>query len=120
MSDHKKLPWGEKHLCGMYFTVKVRVGLPLWDAFDHKMHHIDGLSCYATYKKGTAVHNGYILFGVLHNDEYQKYLNIKQNAQAKLLINKAANLLNQVKDRKLFNHDEKGEGVRLVEPITLG
>ncbi len=51
---------------------------------------------------------------------FQKYLNVKNEAQAKFMIDKAANLLDSVRIRKeQIKYRETIEGVRVVEPVTL-
>ena len=112
MTSHLKLPWGEKHLCGMYYTVKLSVSKRLYEAFNGKLRGFKDLNVFTTYKKGTHVEKGFILYGVLHYDDYMRFLSIKQNAQAQILIEKAADLLNQVKDR---DSNEKETSPALAE-----
>ena len=87
--NSKSLSWGEHHLYGNYFTIKVCTGTELKDAIkdDLKKHNID-LDIYETLASKTGLRR-FIISGVLKHKEYLKYSEIKNRAKAILLIKKA-------------------------------
>lgn len=119
MSEIRNLKWGEKHLCGDLFTIKISLGLDMYNCTALKFKALGLTVMQLAFSKKTLKHR-YMAYGVLNQENFYKYLVIKNEAQAKLLINKAAELLENVKTRKeVIKHDEQIKGVRLVEPITL-
>ena len=119
MSETRNLRWGEKHLCGDLFTIKISLGLDMYNGTALKFKALGLTVIQLAFSKKTLKHR-YMAYGVLNQRDFQKYLNVKNEAQAKLLINKAAELLENVKTRKeVIRHHEKTEGVRIIEPITL-
>ena len=119
MSETRNLKWGEKHLCGDLFTIKISLGYNLYSMIGDKLKVL-GLTVMQVNPSKKWKLPRYMAYGVLNQRNFQKYLNVKNEAQAKMLINKAAELLENVKNRKeVIEHYEKTEGVRFVEPITL-
>ena len=119
MSETRNLKWGEKHLCGDFFTIKITLGYNLYSMIGDKLKAL-GLTVMQVNPSKKWKLPRYMAYGVLNQENFYKYLVIKNEAQAKLLINKAAELLESVKTRKeVIKHDEKTKGVRLVEPITF-
>lgn len=120
MSETRNLRWGEKHLCGDLFTIKISLGLDMYSGTALKFKALGLTVVQLAFSKKTLKHR-YMAYGVLNQRDFQKYLVIKNEAQAKLLIDKAAVLLDQVRTRKeVLKHDEKIESGRIIEPITLG
>ena len=119
MSETRNLRWGEKHLCGDLFTIKISLGYNLYSMIGDKLKVL-GLTVMQVNPSKKWKLPRYMAYGVLNQRDFQKYLVIKNEAQAKVLINKAAELLENIKTRKeVIAHHEKTDGVRLVEPITL-
>lgn len=120
MMPDEKLLWGERHLAGSYYSVRVSFGNQLYESINPKLARLKVQSLY--WRKGKPSKTGiikWVLFGVVHENDYRKYLIFKQEAQAQLLINKAANLLNQVKDHKLALMHGKTEELVPEEPVAL-
>ncbi len=119
MSETRNLRWGEKHLCNDLFTIKISLGLDMYNSTVTKFKTLGLTVIQLAFSKKSLKHR-YMVYGVLNQHDFQKYLVIKNKAQAKLLINKAAELLQDIKTRKeVIKHNEKIEGGRLIEPITL-
>lgn len=119
MSETRNLPWGEKHLCGDFFTIKITLGYNLYSNIGDKLKTL-GLTVMQVNPSKKWKLPKYMAYGVLNQDNFQKYLNVKNEAQAKFMIDKAANLLDSVRIRKeQIKYRETIEGVRIVEPITL-
>lgn len=119
MSETRNLKWGEKHLCGDLFTIKIAFGQDLYEKVNGQFKEL-GLTVMNLSPSKKHYKPRYMAYGVLNQRNFQKYLNVKNEAQAKLLINKAAELLENVKTRKeVIRHDEKIESGRIIEPITL-
>lgn len=119
MSEIRNLKWGEKHLCGDLFTIKITLGYELWNLTQIKFTAL-GLTVVQVLSSKKTVKPRYLAYGVLNQSNFQKYLNIKNEALAKLLINKAAVLIESVNTRKeVIKLDEKIESGSIIEPITL-
>lgn len=119
MSETRNLKWGEKHLCGDLFTIKITLGYELWNLTEIKFKAL-GLTVIEALPSKKYSKNRYLAYGVLNQKNFQKYLVIKNEAQAKLLINKAAVLIESVNTRKeVIKLDEKIESGSIIEPITL-
>lgn len=118
MMPDEKLLWGERHLAGSYHSVRVSFSNQLYESMKTKIARIPSLYWRSGKPSKTGIIK-WVLFGVVHENDYRKYLIFKQEAQAQLLINKAANLLNQVKDHKLALMHGKTEELVPEEPVTL-
>lgn len=119
MSEIRNLPWGERHLCGDLFTIKISLGLDMYNSTALKFKAL-GLTVVQLAPSKKYLKHRYLAYGVLKTTDFYKYLTVKNEAQAKLLIDKAAVLLDQVRNRKeVIAHHEKTEGVRIVEPVTF-
>ena len=117
MSETRNLKWGEKHLCGDLFTIKINLGLEMYNRTAIKFKALGLTVVQLAFSKKTFKHR-YMVYGVLNQDNFQKYLNVKNEAQAKLLINKAAELLENVKTRKeVIKYRETIETLVPAEPI---
>lgn len=119
MSEIRNLPWGERHLCGDLYTIKISLGLDMYNSTAVKFKAL-GLTVVQLAPSKKYLKQRYLAYGVLKTTDFYKYLTVKNEAQAKLLIDKAAALLDQVRNRKeVIEHHEKTEGVRVVEPVTF-
>lgn len=118
MMPDEKLLWGERHLAGSYHSVRVSFSNHLYENMKTKIARIQSLKWRSGKPSKTGIIK-WVLYGVVHENDYRKYLIFKQEAQAQLLINKAANLLNQVKDHKLALMHGKTEELVPEEPVAL-
>lgn len=127
MRELKNLPWGEKHLSGVYYTVKVSIGYQLYELMLKDLTDIQGIAVTEGAPSKKMKIPKYIVYGVLTQDAFLKYMLIKEKAQAKLLLTHAAKLLKSVQDReshlkpKPINHEEieKTVGSDLSEVCRL-
>ena len=115
MSELTRLPWGEKHLSGVYYTVKISISSELYKLMLDGLTDIHGLSVINGAPSKTMKLPKYIVYGVLTQDAFLEYLQVKENAQAKLLLTKAAKLLKSVNDRNLYlnpkEHEDKDKEI---------
>lgn len=118
MMPDQNLRWGENHLAGSYYSVKVSFSNHLYENMKTKIAKIQSLKWRSGKPSKTGIIK-WVLYGVVHENDYRKYLIIKQEAQAQLLINRAANLLNQVKDHKFSLTHAKTEELVLEDPFAL-
>lgn len=119
MSESRNLPWGEKHLCGDLFTIKITLGYNMYSSIGDKLKTL-GLTVMQVNPSKKWKLPKYMAYGVLNQDDFQKYLNVKNEAQAKSMIDKAAELLDSVRIRKeQIKYRETFKAVRVVEPVTL-
>ena len=102
MSDARKLPWGEKHLCDVYYTVRVGISYELYQLMLKDLTNILGIHVINGAPSKTMKIPKYIVYGVLTQDAFLEYLQVKENAQAKLLLQKAAKLLKSVQNRETY------------------
>ena len=113
MSESRNLPWGERHLCGDFFTIKITLGYNLYSSISDKLKAL-GLTVMQVNPSKKWKLPRYMAYGVLNQDNFQKYLNVKNEAQAKFMIDKAANLLDSVRIRK--EHIKYRETIKTVVP----
>ena len=119
MSELRNLPWGEKHLCGVYYTVKVGISPELYDLMLDGLTNIHGICVINGAPSKTMKIPKYIVYGVLTQDAFLEYLQIKEAAQAKLLLGKAAKLLKSVHDRNLYLNPKEHEDKTIpCDPIA--
>lgn len=99
MSDHRALPWGEKHLYGMYHTVKVKIGVALRNIISNKLDEITDLSIWdaGCDKKGRQY---FMIAGVLKYHDYIKFKIIKEEAQLQVLVYNMRDKAKMIKDLK--------------------
>jgi hypothetical protein len=109
MSELRNLPWGEKHLCGVYYTVKVSIGYQLYELMLNDLTSIQGIGVVTGQPSKTMKIPKYIVYGVLTQDAFLEYIQVKEKAQAKLLLTKAAELLKSVHNRDLYLNPKKHE-----------
>lgn len=114
MSEIKRLPWGEKHLCGVYYTVKVSIGYQLYELMLKDLTSIHGIQVATGQPSKTMKIPKYIVYGVLTQDAFLEYLQIKEKAQAKLLLTHATRLLKSVQDRDLYLNPKKHEDKEIL------
>lgn len=114
MSELQRLPWGEKHLCGVYYTVKVSVGYRLYELMLKDLTNIHGITVTTGQPSKTMKIPKYIVYGVITQDAFLEYLQVKEKAQAKLLLTKATELLKSVQDRKSHLKHKKDETEKTV------
>ena len=114
MSELTRLPWGEKHLCGVYYSVKISVSYRLYELMLSDLTSIHGI--YVVGGKPSKVMKlpKFIVYGILTQDAFLEYLQVKEKAQAKLLIDNAAKLLKSVQDRDLHLKPKKHEDKKLI------
>lgn len=119
MSETRNLPWGERHLCGDFYTIKITLGYNLYSSISDKLKAL-GLTVMQVNPSKKWKLPKYMAYGVLNHDNFQKYLNVKCEAQAKFMIDKAAGLLDSVRIRKEhIKYRETIETVVPVEPIEV-
>lgn len=119
MSESRNLRWGEKHLCGDLFTIKIAFGQDLYEKVNGQFKDL-GLTVMNLGPSKKHYRMRYMAYGVLNHDNFLRYLVIKQEAQASLLIRQAAAKLEDVKMRKeVIKRNETFKDVRVVEPVTL-
>lgn len=115
MSELRNLPWGEKHLCGVHYTVKISISPELYQLMLDGLTNVHGISVINGAPSKTMKIPKYIVYGVLTQDAFLEYLQIKEAAQAKLLLAKAAKLLKSVHDRNLYlnpkEHEDKDKEI---------
>lgn len=117
MSELRNLKWGEKHLCGDLFTIKISLGQDLCEKVNGPFRDL-GLTVLSLTPSKKHHKIRYMAYGVLNYDKFQKYLVIKNEAQATLLIRQAAFKLEDVKIRKeQIKHNETVKTLVPVEPI---
>lgn len=121
MGTLKNLPWGEKHLCGDYYTIKVKMGQTLYDMLwkDEKLFDIKSLSSELCPSKKSGVVN-YIVYGVLNSLEYYTYLVTKEKCQLQIKAQELVNLQNQYKshvDNLKHFKNEKAETVPCFDAV---
>ena len=109
MSELRKLPWGEKHLFGVYYTVKVSIGYKLYELMLKDLTSVQGITVTTGQPSKTMKIPKYIVYGVVTQDAFLEYIQIKEKAQAKLLLTHAARLLKSVQDRDLYLNPKKHE-----------
>lgn len=109
MSELRNLPYGEKHLCGVYYTVKIGISPELYQLMLKDITNVHGISVISGAPSKTMKIPKYIVYGVLTQDAFLEYLQIKEKAQAKILLEKAAKLLKSVHDRDLYLNPKKHE-----------
>jgi hypothetical protein len=109
MSELRKLPWGEKHLCGAYYTVKISVSYRLYELMLSDLTKIHGIYAVGGEPSKVMKLPKFIVYGVLTQDAFLEYLQVKEKAQAKLLIDNAAKLLKSVQDRESHLKPRKNE-----------
>ena len=114
MSELKNLPWGEKHLCGVHYTVKVSIGYRLYELMLKDLTSIQGIQVIAGQPSKRMKMPKYIVYGVLTQDAFLEYLQVKEKAQAKLLLTTAAKLLKSVHDRDLYLNPKKHEDKEIL------
>lgn len=122
--NSRSLSWGERHLYGNYFTIKICTGTELKDAIkdDLKKHNID-LDIYETNSSSCKIGvRKFIISGVLKHKEYLKYIEIKNRAKAFLLIKKATYHIdvanNMLESSKNIERYEKS--INLADPENVG
>lgn len=114
MSELRKLPWGEKHLCGVYYTVKVSIGYRLYELMLKDLTSIHGIIVTTGQPSKTMKIPKYIVYGVVTQDAFLDYLQVKEKAQARLLLTKATELLKSVQDRDLYLNPKKHEDKEIL------
>jgi hypothetical protein len=114
MSELRKLPWGEKHLCGVYYTVKVSIGYRLYELMLKDLTSIQGITVTTGQPSKTMKIPKYIVYGVVTQDAFLDYLQVKEKAQARLLLTKATELLKSVQDRDLYLNPKKHEDKEIL------
>ena len=114
MSELRRLPWGEKHLCGVHYTVKVSIGYLLYEIMVKDLTSIHGITVVKGEPSKTMKMPKYIVYGVLTQDAFLEYLQVKEKAQARLLLTKAAKLLKSVHDRDLYLNPKKHEDKEIL------
>jgi hypothetical protein len=114
MNELRRLPWGEKHLCGVYYTVKVSIGYRLYELMLKDLTNIHGITVSTGQPSKTMKMPKYIVYGVLTQDAFLEYLQVKEKAQAKLLLTKATQLLKSVQDRDLYLNPKKHEDKEIL------
>ena len=99
MSDHKALPWGEKHLYGQFYTVKIKIGLELRHAIGNKFDALKDICLWdaGSDKKGRQY---FMIAAVLIWNDFIKYRLIKEEAQLQVLVNTMRTKAKTVKDLK--------------------
>ena len=118
----KKLLWGEHHLYGNYYTIKICIGAQLKDLIkdDLKKHNID-LDIYQAINSKLGKER-FIIAGVIKHLEYLKYSEIKNRCQAALLIRKATYHIDVSNNRfnSHVNVKKYEESINLNDPENLG
>ena len=114
MSELRRLPWGEKHLCGVYYTVKVSIGYQLYNLIVKDLTSIHGIQVSTGQPSKRMKIPKYIVYGVVTQDSFLEYIQIKEKAQAKLLLTHAARLLKSVQDRDLYLNPKKHEDKEIL------
>jgi len=114
MSELTRLPWGEKHLSGVYYTVKVSIGYQLYELMLKDLTNVQGITVINGQPSKAMKIPKYIVYGVLTQDAFLEYLQIKEKAQAKLLLTHAAKLLKSVHDRDLYLNPKKHEDKEIL------
>ena len=118
MTPDQNLRWGEHYLANSYHSVRVSFSNQLHNDMKTIIARIPGLQWRSGKPSKTGIIK-WVLYGIVNENDYRKYLIIKQEAQAKLLINKAASLLNQVKDHKTTILHAKTKELVPEEPFAL-
>lgn len=123
MSEAKNLPWGEKHLCGYTFTVKITIGEYLYHELALELQDM-GLVVNRIRSSKKTSQPKYMVYGVITGqDKFDRYLLIKEQAQFKRSLEKTKILLKSIMSRSTRikeNETVKNEdGIAMPESVEL-
>jgi hypothetical protein len=102
MSDHRALPWGEKHLHGEYYTIKIRIGPELRGAISDKLNTFSNLNIFET-QADKKNRQRFLIAGVLNQSEYTAYRIVKEEAQLQILVSNMREKASNLKELKQKN-----------------
>jgi len=135
MKEAKKLPWGEKHLIGNLYTVKVAVGMKLFEIMSRNGNFKLLRGCLWTYHYASPKlrkmfadserpidPDMVLMYGCLSNYEYNVYQHIKRRAQAQIKLEQATELFNDSNVYKTLAGNHKpleDETSEVLDPASV-